>query len=472
MKAISLKEVIKAGLRKEVGTPTSEPQIVECQNYRVGLQGLEPISFPTILDPQPGDSPPFPQLILGQEMSFLAREDSLQIIDPFDWTLTPAGVLDWESRLADSIVAGGQWHYADLGSNFVMTNGNTLVFKQAVEVSHNYDTIWSTAARSIRTLCHHRGRVVYGGFDVNDDQHLYTGKGSHWLAWSSIGGGDIFAHVVAGVFDVDIDAMLSTPGGEDVLLRNEAGALPLPQACTIHAVKPMGNRVIVYTDRSIYALVLAAAPMPTYGLQELVKVGVYSRESVGGDEQQQFFIDTSGELWTITAEQVQRLGYKEFFNPWILNGDWITISLDAQLRDLYVSGEAGCYILSPYGLSYMDHPIFSLAYTDGGKVATGGSAGPLQGIVKLRTSSSNFGTGLRKTVRGVDVDISSAVVHELTLMGDYGGFPFSASEDVENGWAPVQRSGVELALTLQSAEYADTYLSDIRLYFDERITVL
>lgn len=460
MKTISLKEVLKRGLCREDSVLPSDIVLIQCRNFRVSEQGLEPVTIPTFIRLSTTVSHPYPQLFLGSVYRILASDTTIYSVDA-DWAFTDEVVYDWATEEAGTIVAGSSWHFADMGANFILTNGNTVVFKQSFATDHDQALAWTVSDRHINTVCTHRGRVLFGGFNALDTQYKFLGKGPNWVAWSSIGGGDVFPHIVTGA----ISDTLST----SLALRNETGAMALPSECTVLAMKPMGSRVIVYTDRAIFALNLAGS---TYGLQLIAEVGVYSRESLGGDEQQQIFLDTSGALWSISEEGVRKLGYKIQFTPMILNAEIISVSFDSQKRDFYISGDDACYLLTSQGLSSTSFLIYSLHFVEGGLVATG-AVNTLMSFQGIWTTVSDFGSRSVKTIRGLEADFDGTATLGFTYSVDNNtNITDPVTGTLVGGWSPIQVSGIGLSLYLQSTSPTMSSLSDIRLLLDERMTVL
>ena len=148
--------------------------------------------------------------------------------------------------------------------------------------------------------------------------------------------------------------------------RNEAGAMPMDFQGTVLKVFPMRDLVMVYGVDGISALRPYSQPFPTYGLQEGVhRMGIASRDAVGGHLDEHVFVDTSGVLYSVDGQaKVTRLGFEEFMAP--LLGEQFTIAYDPNRRGYYIGGDTGsnveCYYLTDEKNLSKHHQLVSSIY--------------------------------------------------------------------------------------------------------------
>jgi len=134
---------------------------------------------------------------------------------------------------------------------------------------------------------------------------------SNWVGWSKIG---------QATFHAD--------------LMNDAGFMPMPFKGWIYAVKQLEKNFIAYGSHGVAMLFPASSPMPTFGMQRLLQIGLKGKNAITGDHSAHFFIDSKGALWKLSGEGLAKLGYEEFlselsnpsmhfdlFNRWVLISD-------------------------------------------------------------------------------------------------------------------------------------------------------
>ncbi|KKK71335.1 hypothetical protein LCGC14_2914930, partial [marine sediment metagenome] len=193
--------------------------------------------------------------------------------------------------------------------------------------------------------------------------------GENYVMGSAIGGGDVLAHFYP---DISIKGITeeqdsANPLYLDMLERNDAFFMPMPTPGAVLIVKALGKNVIVYSEDGITALQFAQQPTPTYGVKQIASFGIFERGAVGGDDFMHTFVDTSGDVWTITPDlELKRLGYKEFIGGMV--GDSMLVSQDPLLKDIYISSDSDCYLLTSEGLGQTSELVTSLVMAEGGLV--------------------------------------------------------------------------------------------------------
>ncbi len=156
--------------------------------------------------------------------------------------------------------------------------------------------------------------------------------------------------------------------------RNEAGAMPMDFQGTVIKTLPLRNRCMVYGADGISAIIPSSQPFPTFGLQEGVhRLGIASRDAVGGHLDEHVFLDTSGILYKVDGDgQTERLGFEEFFVPML--GQQFTINYDPDRDGYYITGDdntpnVDCYYLtSENKLSKHHQLVSSIFHRDGGLI--------------------------------------------------------------------------------------------------------
>lgn len=388
------------GLRPEDRVLVNANFLYQAQNAiprKEGLSLYEDITNP--FQSAPTVAYPFPQLFRGKEVTLLCFETAIYTVTETAgaWTTTLITTYDYASTGNTKSIAtgGGIWQFIDYGADsWFLFNGQDVVFKSRhLEFSGGSAKVFVQDDIDINTGCYHMGRHITGGFNesnywnsdwqtffdtwlakvaaVNADLPLDAtlALGQNYVSWSSIGGGNVLGHFyptlsIDGITDEYSDA---EPLFLDMLERNDSGYVPMPTPGKVMCVKPLGKNVIVYSEDGITALQFAEKPTPTYGVKQLKDFGIYERGAVGGDDFQHTFVDTSGDIWTITPDlEIKRLGYKEFIGGMV--GDSMLVSQDPLLKDIYISSDSDCYLLTSEGLGQTSELVTSLAYAEGGLV--------------------------------------------------------------------------------------------------------
>ena len=342
---------------------------------------------------------------------------------------------------AKSITGSEVWHMADFGDAWMLFNGTTVVFKLNLEgMFDETNIVYVQNAIAIQSGCHHRGRLIMGGFDpanfFGDDWKgiwgYYLSKlpyaidvdlddiHDNFVFWSTIGGGDVvnlFVPELArdGVIKED-ETSIEDSIFMELLKRNEMGFMPMPWQGSVLVVKPHEKGVVVYGEDGIAALVPTSDPYPTYGLRHLADFGIAGRGCVGGNEESHVFLDVVGNAWHVDGDfGLQKLGHKEFFEDIV--GQDVLISHNSEHDEFFISGEdsssnALSYVLTPNGLGKCPQQVAGAYNVEGeflGVFSLDGST-----IATIVTDIIDFGYRDLKTITTVEVGIdhkSAATVH-------------------------------------------------------------
>lgn len=318
---VDLTAHLKAGLLKDSRTPRNVEGMSALTNVK-GESG-------TLVYAEPLHNPvstrtttwPFPQLFRTTQGLAILTATSFNLLTEGTFaTVTPITTYDFANKsTVKAIPAGGAWHFYEANQFAVATNGSCVLMTWV-------DTTDGTAKTFVfddyiaEATCIHRGRVLFanmsggtppwfshfstlataGGANVNLAAEEETRK----VWWSSVGGGDE-------TFLFQDPANI--PGFETYLLRNDSGYMHMPWTYPVLALRPLAEKVIVYGNNGIGALILSPE-LNTYGYQHILDVGIHDRGAQTGDDSIHHFVDGQGYLWSISSDlEVKRLGYQNLF---------------------------------------------------------------------------------------------------------------------------------------------------------------
>ena len=374
--------------------------LFQSQNAIPRAEGME--LYEKITDPfssAPTVNFPFPQLFRGKEVTLLCFENTIYTVTETAgaWTTTLITTYDYADTGNTKAIAtgGGIWQFVDYGADsWFLFNGLEVIFKRRhLEFAAGANKVFVQDDIDINTGCTHMGRHITGGFNAsnfwNADWQTFfdtwlakvtatnsaipldgtLGLGENYVMWSAIGGGDILGHFYSeiGIKGITLEQDAADPMFLDILERNDSGYVPMPTPGKVLCVKPFGKNVIVYSEDGITALQFSLSPIPTYGVKQLTSFGIYERGAVGGDDLQHTFVDTSGNVHIINENlEVKRLGYTEYIGGMV--GDSMLVTQDPLLKDIYISSDSDCYLLSDSGLGQASELVTSIDMAEGGRI--------------------------------------------------------------------------------------------------------
>jgi len=397
MGMISLREALVNGLRNDSRVQRNAPC---CSGY----YGMKPLPFGARVASVPTQrwtlaeltaegmpySWPFPQVFYGRSACLALGETYLKTVDVGTWAASAVSLYNPLTGAADTVGAGGGvWHFADMGDTYYLFNGATVLFKSGwIDATKTY--VWDTS--TIATGCNFRHRLLLGGFSgtlfsatwtalmdalvaygLGDFEFSFGQPQSNWVWWSSVTGGDHLFWMVPdiaqnGLEDADIRALspygATKPYFMEVAKRAVSAFVEMPWRGDVLCLKALRNAVVVYGSGGVTALVpLTIGDVPTFGIRELLPVGVHSRGAVGGDERHHIFVDVTGMMWRLDEQlQLQRLGYQEYGA--VLTGD-VVIQYDAVNREFYLGDGTYSYVLTESGLAEFGAALTSVFYHSG-----------------------------------------------------------------------------------------------------------
>lgn len=140
--------------------------------------------------------------------------------------------------------------------------------------------------------------------------------------------------------------------GEASFIRdrsNEAGERPMDWEGWAWQVLPLEEMAVVYGDNGICMMYPVDSPAASFGFKNIAKVGIKSPYSVAGSEHVHFFITAIGDLWKLTKQGPEKLGFREYLssltNPVLLyeEKDQKLFISDGTIGYVFSSGLGGGY---------------------------------------------------------------------------------------------------------------------------------
>lgn len=494
---LTIDEGLKLGIKPYEGNRRNSQFLTEALNvecWENGLLGKEDITDPFTSYPETA-SYPYPQLFVGKSVTLLAYETAIYSVDTSSgvgsWTASILDIYDAEDTTVGMSIPEGvePWQFVDLDTCWYLLSSKGIIFKHHKSglITGGVDVALFSNSFTAVAGCAFNGRIILGGFVPSEVwnsvwQSLFThwlsqlptsasfsfdssidAPGENWVMWSSIGGSDIPLMFL----DVDMvtspGVLGSTPGyGEDepyifqALRRNELGWVPLPFQGSVLALKALSNGVVAYCENGVALLFPVIEPFPTFGIKVLCRVGITDKSAVGGNESIHVFLDTTGNLWTVTAEGAKRLGYKDEFSSYISNIHMIFF--DEVKERFYITtgsvavAKSSCYILTKHGLSgsINSRHLTGLSFYDGSLVGIHSALSVPYKYVLVTTEIQDMKYRGEKVINRVELGIS----HN----NDY---------DIADHIAIViySRSSTDSDFTASDSFYADSYgiCNDIRI---------
>lgn len=485
-----IRDELVNGLRPNARMRRGEKYLVEAYNVlptRYGLdllrditdpfEGLEPVSFP------------FPQILRGYTQTLLAGATSLKVVNEavLPWERTNVTTYDPTNPAATkAIVAGGPWHFADMGDTYLLFNGSCVVFRSAIgRLNSAADKTFVATDVPMQTGCYSRGRVIVGGFTgqvwnsewqalfsswttpVEAPTKSYNDIGENYVMWSSIGGGD-FPLWLFNTADYTYDLGMQEAYLIEKIRLNEFGWMPLPCQGTVRCLLPLGGHVIAYADDCVVALtpVPGSGDVPsTYSPRRIAPVGIASRGAATGDDNGHVFVDSSGAVWRITPDlQTVRLGYEEYTFD-LLGGD-IVLAKDPAFGDVYLSGEASAFVLTETGMAEHKNRLCSLHFVGGGLVGLVDEVDlDTKDEIRVVTAETDLSTGGIKTITWIHLhmrsvyDVRVAVDYRYARSDEYVRSEFVPVND--EGVARIDVAGVDFRIVVKATNISDLIIDSI-----------
>lgn len=173
------------------------------------------------------------------------------------------------------------------------------------------------------------GVLVEGGIDisVNLVAEWYSISGrENWVAWSKIGEASF-------VMDK----------------TNEAGLRPMSWNGWAWKVYQLDDMAVVYGENGITMMYPVDSPAASFGFKDISRVGIISSHAVAGSKHVHYFITSTGDLWKLTKQGPEKLGFREFL---IVLADPHLLYDEANQRLFISDGETGYVFKDGLGGGY------------------------------------------------------------------------------------------------------------------------
>jgi hypothetical protein len=431
----------RSGLNPETEaySRSNSPFLSDLDGLRVAPSGLESTIIPT--DPFNGqvvDDYPFPNLGKGDYISYLFFRSRVESVDS-SWNRTPL-TLTATNGSDVTITEGGRWDFVDLKEAFYASNGEVVIFKTGLDNLFDLTTrYWIEKSFKVNAITEHMGRVVVGGPTTeawsNDILDLFNSMlscindaiypdtddvRSNWVIWSSVGGGD-FPLWLFYPQEYPIEYRPNTETLQDRIAAGDFGWAPMPYDGAVLGLKSLGKNLISYGEGGIAVLqpVVGGGDIaPTFGINKLSSVGIYSRGSYSGSSSVHYFLDPNGDLWRLTGSlELNRLGYQDYFKSWIDNEDEVSLYFDEIEQELYLTNGEESFLYSNSGLSSING-VYTWVTTHRSKVY--GSS--VENSSKYKSLCSSKFDGFKrevKTITAIHLDVETDGLVEVSVKYKY-----------------------------------------------------
>lgn len=491
MPILSLKQALINGLRPKEEAHRNTDFLLDsynCRHLEFGAGIFDGITQPLVKVV----GHPFPQMILSKRKLLMIEENAVTSLSrtyvetPYTFD-TLAAVTGHDSAYVPDVgslaTGGGVWHFAEIGDNFILCNGEGVAIQSTKfdGTVNGTDTLQTSNTVYPITCCELNGRFIFGGlenlrsaaFDTAMNVGAnYSGFDSSNLTnksiyWSSIGGVD-------GLYWFFTTLMTNPNEVMETLQRNEWGIATVPWQEGVFVVKPLGNGFMAYGEFGI-----------TYFKQnglgfdqiDLTTWGVYDRGSVGGNKNEHLFLSLEGALWKITPNlNMIKLDYREFLDGFVTVGTPITISYAEQMNEYYISNSATCYLLTQplpgqYALSQCPQLITSTVQHLGNEI---GFFEPyIDTDPEMRILSDVFDMGNRevKTIRNLETaandpdDFDFRIHYRIQSNAAFNTTDFVTS--FADGLIPVAASGVDFMVEGRALTGTNKSMEELFVNWDQ-----
>lgn len=489
MPEYSIVEGLTTGLRRDSRQNRNQQGLVEMSNLiptewgakqvprSIAIPtGSNPLNYPSI-----SVTWPFPMVVHDSNNVLLCDRNA--IYDGMGGTaISLVGSYSLNSGANDT------WEMASFEKDiWFLANGTYMVYKIPSNLSGHADVVdgWRP-----RTVANYAGRLFLGGLGGTLPTKLTdffaewkkmdhaaartigknTSLNDSWLIYSKVGGG------ARDVPFLDFMSMLDEYGGNtissdlkadmNVLIRNslesgDIGFFPIRNKGTIYSIRPIGDLLMVYTDRGV-----SRVRMTEEGLVEdqVSNVGVITRHQVGGDMYEHIFVDDTSNLNRVDENgNVSRIGYDEFMI--FVSGTGMLISVDPLERFYSISDGTYGFMLTRTGLSktpcMMPTSLWRSGTLRGPTIETTGTAATIETDI--------FDGGYRGVHEIVFVRIATTdtigwtVAAKWRMNKDDNFTTETAVAFDDRGVARVKTSGIEFKLLLTASNRALADLERIEI---------
>lgn len=492
--SFSLISAIVQGLRKESGAIRSDQGVSEMVNMQLRQSGPEPYDDVTTIISESILSAngivinyPFPQLFKGKRIMLLVDEDEIYEVDTDDFTLTRITTFDaYDVDSTKDITADGVWHFADFHDVWFLYNGTSVVFRtQWGDFGFLPNLTYVQEDVVIGTGDEYKGRLVMSGFDPanfwNDEwdfalecmkDNMPAGvEGdeaikNNFVWWTMIANGDmlwLFYPELAFRRNSDNEFTLKGSRFLEAIQRNDMGFMPMPWNGDVHAVKTLGNYVIIYGAEGIAAL-RSMTEIPTLAMIPLTDYGIKSRAHIGGGDKGHVFVDTKGQIRRLNPDlTMQFLDYSEFILP-ILDDDFHVV-YDENENEFYIGSGSKSFLLNDIGLTEIHQIVTSVLTNENGKVGLFESTGVATSTIV--TNIIVIGNSALNTLTSIELDgeYESGIQVAVDYRYDRNS-AFVRTDFIElntMGWARFNYTGLEFRVVIRAPDFENFNPSDVTI---------
>ena len=314
--------------------------------------------------------PPFPQVYVGKQHTFLLDRNTIFIVGEDD--IYPISTYDITSpSTPKAITPGDPWQIADAGESVLFFNGYCSVLMLGTERMKERPEKLYVSTLAVNAGTYYKGRFIFGGFrygisstwkdfwkslaDVRGISLNYSvDLKLNQIWWTVIGGNDVgflfdYQSAMSGYITTS-DGLATTPFNQFVLemvQRNDFGSAVMPSQGEVKAIKNFGGGFIVYTSSGIHLFKHSYEPVtgtPAFEQVDLSDIGIPNGGCVGGDESVHLILGIDSKLRLLTSEGLNTLGYREWFSPYA--GNWNQISYDKINNRFFICVQDKTFVLN------------------------------------------------------------------------------------------------------------------------------
>ena len=475
-----------------------------------------------------GYSFPFPQLFIGKGVVLLATDaDGVWMVDTTvsPYTYVKLTVMNYSSQSVQWIPSslGTLWDFIDNYNAWYLVRDGVTVFYAPVEKyfqgSTNY---FFDSDFTITTGCNFKGRNIIGGLDASkfwnsawqDVWNHWIGElksqaglsslnydltaeapGSNCVAWANAGIGN-FPRIMflkegdtaqtLGVEMPGTSAISSySPPALELFKSNSLGWIPIPFIGSVMKVKSLRSKLAVYCENGVAWLTPVDSPVHTFGVTILIKVGLYHKGGIAGDEDKHVWLGVDGSLWETTENGINRIGYQHILQGHVNAGNNIMMSYDHIRHTYYISVEISSgtyygYTLTPHGL-FRSNPLGAITsgdILDGEFTVINKSDGGQTASNTIGFHDVDFGDVGTKRLEGIKV-MGHWDSETYTLQAIVAVYDSHASTSYtetftgdEQGFIYVGLAGERFSITIQLVSatsidpYIQTDIQDVHLIYE------
>lgn len=467
----------------------------DAYNLKTSPYGLK--EFEPILDPFQGSFPvsfPHPQLFETASERLLVDKDGVYSVDSSitPWQYSKIDLKDLTGSSVDPTI-NGSWFFVPIDDSWILVNGESFVMKDSSGLLRNVsDRHICVNDFSVNTACHHRGRVVLGGFSPDN---FWRGKwqdlikdiissnsesvnipfnevDESYVFWSSIGGGDFPLWFIrpelaihgpmddAGNFGYNMDR-LDTMMLYESLIKNQFGYMPMDWNGEVLGVCSLQDKVIVFGNNGVTGLFAVNEDISTYGKRNISQEGIASKNAFCGDGEKILYVSSLGDLRVISGElQEENLGYENSLKQML--GSDIIITKNV-VDEYFITNGLKSFMWTPQGLTRVSHHPTSVIKV--GSESYGLFENDNDSSALVVTETHDLGLRALKTINSINLgvlegsDVEVAVDYRYDRKGDFTRSQFVPVN--KEGNAYVRVTCVDFRIIVRSSTFTNFELDQI-----------